>query len=242
MSLAFLKEIKVEETVVPKRAGGGSRKQWNPTTANTIRIWKDGSVFPSADLVERFSLEYGNKPAEAAEGEKKEKISGNAFDVFSSENFPTLKTPQAVILMNVAARAAGKTDLFGSTGYNEDGTPKSSVMDQGSKTFGKEDFLPMIETVYSQTPNEDGYIDMILVGTDGEAATQPFTIPGEKKICYVPKAITRGEKAGEVSTVRRENPVLFILYPAVLLQPAVTELNAGQKKTEAQQVGETATV
>lgn len=240
MSLDFLKQIKVEDPSIMKKpsgGGGGRRKEWNPTLPNSIRVWKDGKVFPSADLVERFSLEYGNKPGE------KEKASGYAIDVFASKDFPIFQTPTPLVLANITLRAAGKTDLFGSTGYNEDGSPMQSVLEQGAATFGKSTLIPMLEEVYglkfnraelkategadAQPAITDGidYADLILLGTDGEDATQPFALPQGKNICHVPKEIARGEKKGEMTYTRRENPVLYALYPYLLIHPVtVTEL------------------
>jgi hypothetical protein len=235
MSLDFLKQITVEDPSLMKKSsgGGGRRKQWNPTAANSIRIWKDGSVYPSADLVKRFSLEYGNKPQT-----KEEKASGNAFDVFSSEDFAIFKVPQTVILLNVAPKAAGKTDLFGSTTYNEDGTPKSTVMDQGSKTFGKDSFLGMIQKVYGVEVNEAGFIDLVFLGQDGETAATSFGLPNGKNICHVPKEVSRGTKAGEMSYARREDPQLFILYPLSLLKPEQDAANLDTKLEQTEEVSD----
>lgn len=58
--LSFLETATVEEVAAPSRAGvGGARKPWNPADdVLAIRVWKDGGVFPSKALIERFNLEY----------------------------------------------------------------------------------------------------------------------------------------------------------------------------------------
>lgn len=231
MDLDFLKKIEVTDPATmrkPSSGGGGRRKEWNPTHPNTIRVWKDGSVFPSTDLAERFDLEYQARPTEvpplagsepAPDGKKEKWITpGSAFDVFDSKDFPIFKTPQRVILANVAPRGAGKADLFGSVGYDDKGAPLTSVLDQGSTTFGKAELLPMIKEVYGLEPG-DKYIDLVFLGQDGEKAAKHFGLPDGKKACVVPKTVSRGEKKGEATYVRREDPWLFILIPLTLLHP-----------------------
>lgn len=60
MSLfSFLSSAKVEEVVPGAKGGGGPRKQRNPKPALlAIRLWADGSTYPSQALVDRFDLEY----------------------------------------------------------------------------------------------------------------------------------------------------------------------------------------
>lgn len=233
--LDFLKQIKVDDPATMKKphsgGGGGSRKAWNPTTPNTIRVWKDGSVFPSADLVERFNLEYGARPVEVAAEAGAEPVGedkkpkwlqpGNAFDVFDSADFPIFKSPQRVLIANVVAKAAGKADLFASIEWDPlTGEPKNSVMDQGAATFGKNELIPLIEDVYQMSPGEK-FIDFVLLGQDGEAATKHFGLPDGKQVCVVPKKISRGPKKGEMTYARREDPWLYILYPLLTLHPVV---------------------
>src|SRR5882757_6878229 len=188
MSLDFLKQIKVDDpATMRKSGGGGARKAWNPTDGLKLRVWKDGSVFPSKELVDWFDLEYRAKGAEHQ---------GNALDVFPSAQFPIFKTPQPLILINVTSKANAKTDLFGSVGYVSDaetlpegatiGDPLSSVLNQGATTFGKKSLLPMIKEVYDIELDDKGYIDLVLLGADGTDATQKFELPNGKTICHPP--------------------------------------------------------
>lgn len=58
--LSFLETASVEEVTPSARAGvGGARKPWNPPAdLLCIRVWKDGAVFPSQALIDRFNLDY----------------------------------------------------------------------------------------------------------------------------------------------------------------------------------------
>lgn len=225
--LDFLKSVSLDETVIKAaaRGAGGHRKEWSPTTPLSIRVWKDGSVFPSQDLVERFDLEYGDKPlaksidpAETEAVQAKWVQPGSAFDVFDSKDFPVFKTPRRLILANVVPKAQGKSDLFSSVGWGEDGKILNSVMTQGSNTFGKSDLLPMLKEVYGiELNDENPHVDLIVIGQDGEKAMKHFAI--EKGFCFVPKKYSRGKEKGKDTVVRREDPWLFILLPLAEVHP-----------------------
>lgn len=207
MALDFLKKITVTAPEKAPRTGGGPRKNWNPI-GFCIRVWKSGAIFPSQELVDRFNLEYGNKPAE------NEDPSGYALDIFSSADSTLLKAPETLIVVNVTSKADNKTDVFGATTYNEDGTPKSSVMDQGSVTFGKTTLLPMLKSVYGiELSDERPFVDLQFLGQDGVEAREPFVLPNNLTVGYVPKFVARGERKGEMSVARREDLQMYILYP-----------------------------
>jgi len=222
MSLDFLKDIKVDEPVA-KRSGGGSRKAWNPTEGLAIRVWKDGGVFPSETLIDLFDLEYQPKAAVHQ---------GKGLDVFPSAQATFFKAPKPLILINVVDKDKPRIDLFGQVGYVTEpqegepeleegvnvGDPTTTVFDQGAKTFGAKSLLPMIKEVYDVEPNEQGYIDLVVLGQDGTDAAQPFALPEGKTFCHLPKQISRGEAAGTPIYVKREYPRLYILYPATLLE------------------------
>lgn len=233
MSLAFLKTIKVEDGPKHKSSGGGTRKQWNPTLPLAIRVWSDGSVFPSQGLLERFDLEYRSKPP----GDVKDYAYGNGFDVFSSKDSKQFMSETPLVWISPAAKNLLKVDIFASTGYNEDGTPISSVMDQGAATYGQKHLLPMLKDTYGVEPNEAGFIDLVLLGappvvSEGmespdeatvqkyvEEAAQPFLLPDGKVMGYIPKQVSRGEAKGEATYQRRQKPQVYILYPYTLLHP-----------------------
>lgn len=262
--LSFLKNIQVvAEEAKPRKAGGGSRKEWNPTGGMTIRVWKNGAIFPSQDLVDKFELEYrkqlSEEELEALKESKRQPDMGNGFDVADSQDFPTFKTPVRVLIISPVAKTEGKVDLFGSVAYRKiddeegkAGEPLVSVMDQGTTTFGKDFLIPSIEEIYGITfykpaipakpaveakpaegvepeikarpateevPEVPGaeYVDLVLIGQDGTEDSEPWTLEEGKAVAFLPKRVSRGEKRGDMTVVRRENPKMYVLYPKSLL-------------------------
>src|SRR5256885_1016617 len=93
--LEFLKKASLvaNEIVKPAVARTTVAKNRNPETAD-IRIYKDGSVYPSAALVTEFDLPYRNKDV----------AGGQAFDVFKSSDYPnTEKWPEDERVLFIAA-------------------------------------------------------------------------------------------------------------------------------------------
>lgn len=211
--LDFLATATINDVAEIKTAGakGGPRKQRNPEGL-AIRVFRDGSVYPSPDLVSMFDLEYANKPAEG------QSVTGNGFDVIDTKLYPTFQVGRRILIISPVAKASAKVDLFASTTYNEDNTPKSSVLDQGSKTFGSEELIPMIEEIYGikfrrKDENEGAeYVDMLLIGNP--ATQQPWMLPNGKSVTFIPKKVSRGADKGAVTTTRRENPVFYAFLPA----------------------------
>ena len=208
----------VEPPVVAnKRAGGGPRKEWNPTTAD-IRIWKDGSVYPSQALVDKWNLNFTPRTFDEATGKWSDEPGGYGFDVFHTADYPAIKGPNMVAIVPVP-RSLGKIDLFASCNYytkkdaeNGDvpegakvGDPVTSVMEQGSNTFGKE-LLKMLNVSYDVVPNAEGYIDLLVFG-------DPIKNVNGSEIYNIPKKLKKGDKAGELSYVRREKVSVFVLIP-----------------------------
>lgn len=184
--LNFLKTSTVEEVASPARAGGG-RKQWNPSPAIVaIRVWKDGSIFPSQAAVDKFDLEYRKsvitkEPIKLKENETEadQKFrnvygfpdgTGNGLDLIDSRQWPQVKGDGAMLFVAVVPKDAGKVDFFNTVAYGDDGTPKTNVMDQGSNTFGKDVLLPAIEEVYgvkfNRAASEDGKDPGVKDGVD----------------------------------------------------------------------------
>lgn len=260
--LAFLKDITLVGAEKPKRAASVSSKDYNPAEDRmAIRLFYDGSVFPSTALVDRFNLEYAtrevdNTPLEpiVAGGEAQgvgapepakvryKDVTGNGFDVADTNEFKSFVSPQRLLVVAVTPKAELKVDLFSSTGYEEDNTPSSSVLTQGSATFGKSVMIPMVEEVYglkfkvagkSAKPaklDEKGnviseevpaveeipgleFVDLALLGSEGTEASAGFRLPETKNIAFLPKRVSRGDKRGESTVARRENPELFVLMP-----------------------------
>lgn len=286
--LSFLSSAEVEEVKGPVRAGvGGARKPWNPpATLLAIRVWKDGSVFPSQALVDRFNLEYvpvtitrgEERPYSAAEVEKfeadenaredqwvadqaalpedkrkpfkrkvlkarykpskyeaKDGVFGNGFDVIDSRLWANYKAGGNILFVAPASKDLAKVDLFGSTKYSGseeegqkiyDATPVSSVMNQGSNTFGEEVLLPAIKEIYGIELGEDKeYVDMLVVD---ELNTGDDTVNFNKKfshtVSHFPKLVLRGEDKGKPDYERRENAVIWGFLPADMLNIKADEV------------------
>jgi hypothetical protein len=151
--LDFLKTIQVvaTEDKVSKPRGA---KEWNPPSGKVIRLWRDGSVFPSKELVDAFDLEYTSRLSEEEVTKLKAESKplppeGYGFDVADSDEFPAFNTGgQRLLIISPVKREEGKVDLFASVTYNKDNTPKSTVMNQGNVTFGNETLIPWVEEIY----------------------------------------------------------------------------------------------
>lgn len=229
----FLNKVTVDETMVKTTAPrkGGPKKERNPESGLKIRVFYDGSVYPSQELVDKFNLEYSNRPEEV-EGKKTPTIGGFGFDVIDSKLFPAFKgipEGQRVLFIAPVMKSAAKVDLFGTTNYNDDNTPKASVLSQGNKTFGADSFIPMLEAAYGvglkklvskpidqgngSVGEEESYDDG-LESIDLEFIANPSTDqPWEMKVAFIPKTVSRGKDKGTVTTTRRENVNLYVLAP-----------------------------
>jgi len=226
---------------------GGPRKERNPE-GMAIRVFKDGSVYPSSELVAHFDLEYKQAllkekvalPLKEGETEVKysnrfevEGAPGNGFDVIDTDKYPSFKVGgNRILIISPTSKASPKVDLFGSTTYEDNGTPKSDVLSQGAKTFGKDELIGMIEEVYGivfakvAVKTEGGselavvegvdFVDMVFIANP--ATGEPWALPA---ITFIPKRVSRGKDAGTYSVSRREKAVCYAFIPKQLTaQPA----------------------
>lgn len=222
--LAFLQNIQVVADERPVRRAGGSRKEWNPTEGLAIRLWKNGEVYPSQELVDTFELEYKNRltdeeVAAIKAGTMTKPFPGNGFDVVDTMDFPSFQSPTRLLVIAPVPKDVLKVDLFGTVGYNETMAPLISVLDQGAATFGKEFLIPSIQEIYGiELTDENPYVDLVLVGKNGPEKPEPFRMPAGKEIAFFPKKVARGEKKGEMTVQRRERPEIYVLYPKQLLE------------------------
>lgn len=226
--LSMLGNFKAAPNETKTRTGGGKRKEWNPTTAD-LRIFKDGSVFPSEALVADFNLEYQATGSD---------IKGLGFDVIDSRQFPNTRefTP-AFIMIAPVDKKAGKVDLFNACTYGKDGKPLVSVMDQGSNSFGKT-LLIMLKEVYGieldgKTPGSD-FIDLNI---EAVASVREQLAKATGGIYNVPKTVSRGEGKGLGTYVRRENLDIYVLVPAEYSTTASTIADTESKVATTQTVG-----
>ena len=192
----FLKNVTL--TVPETSAKTASKVDKNPTGMK-LRVYASGKVYPSQELVDALNLEYCPKESDSV---------NNGLDVFKSIDwgmFPQIPG-QDFIFVCAVPKSSAKVDMFGQVGYNEDGTPKVSVMEQGGGTFGKE-LVDMIESVYDITIEKGQFIDLELK-TD-------VVIKSPNDVYFIPKTVARGEKKGEVTVIRREYVNVMPLIPVV---------------------------
>jgi hypothetical protein len=238
--LSFLTTAGVEEVKAStKRPGGGKAKQWNPAaTVLAIRLWKDGSVFPSQALADKFDLEYRTATVEKVplplkdgqtEEERKFKNNyywvsgpGNGFDVIDSRLWPGYKAEGHMLFIAPVQKDQKRVDLFGGVLYDDNGTPKNSVMDQGSPSYGKEVLLTAVKELYGiELGAEREYVDLVVFSDFGGIdITEKFSAP----LALFPKRIVKGDDKGGTDVIRREKAQVFGFVPAEILNPgAVVE-------------------
>lgn len=227
--LDFLNNLSAEEVLAPQPKT--VKKDRNPAEGFIgIRVWKDGSVYPSKALVDQFNLEY-QKPATSQEpvmkdgqpvlDDKNEQVTelkldfsnDNSYgiDIVDSDEWGQVRKTwkgRRLILAGITFKRAGKVDLFASCRYDA-GIPIVSVLDQGSSTYGKAQLLPMIGEVYGVQCGEGGYMDLELVQSHNLKAI------ASNGIFNLPKTIVRGTKAGSPDIARRENINIFPLTPVM---------------------------
>lgn len=229
--LDFLNNLSAEEVVAsqPKIV----KKDRNPAEDFMgIRLHKDGSVYPSKALVEKYGLEY-QKPVITQEARMKDgqpvlddnqqpimdqvknfdNDNSKGFDIVDSSKWVQVQkswgSNQRLILAGVTFKRAGKVDLFASCRYDETGKPIGSVLDQGSSTYGKAELLPMLGEVYGVQCGENGYMDLELIEAHNLKAIAP------NGIFNLPKTVVRGSKQGADALARRENIDIFPLMPVM---------------------------
>lgn len=186
----------------------------NPTDAD-LRVFRNGSVYPSLALIEKDNLAY---LAKGVEGD------ANGYDVTNSAQFiNTQAWAQAVLFISLIDKSAAKVDLFGRTTYAEDGTP-SDVATQGAATFGK-DLLEQLKVVYGyEIPEGENFVDLKIV--------EDFNFATPDGIYYLPKPVARGERKGQIELVRREGIKLNVLVPlSVFNAEQGTEIAADSTET-----------
>lgn len=164
-----------------------SPKSVNPSGL-TVRIFSNGEVFPSFELVEKFNLEY--KAIDSGEVTY-------GFDVLDSTEWTPLMDQPRMIIFGVTPKTEPKVDLFSTCRYTEHGNPKISVKNQGGTS---EVLLALVRSM--------GYLTDAQKYCDLELVTE-FPINMQDGISHIPKVIERGEKKGEKTNIRRDNVVYY---------------------------------
>lgn len=236
MSLSFLSNITLASNEEVKPAFVTSKATRSVVDRNPegtkIRLFKNGAIYPSKELVENYALEYLPKDSE-------EKAFG--FDIMSSKSFPnTAHLESSFLILAVVLKSLPKVDVFGSTKYYSaedvaklaaegtevvEGQPKSSVLDQGNTTFGKDVLIPMLKEIYGFEFAEDKkFVDLTIV-TDQPLKTNDGNY-------FIPKPISRGEKKGEMEVVVRKDIEMFPLVLSSMLEEGTAEAPQEEVKEE----------
>ena len=201
---SFLNEVEVITPEKETRVNVAKTDKY-PTEGTVIRVWANGSIFPSQKLVDELFLEYGVTPLVPGS-------TSNGLDVFAFSKMPNApQIAQDCIMISAVAKTAPKVDLFGSCKYDEAGQPKSSVLTQGGGTFGEE-FIALIKEVYDIEIPKGTYLDL-----EVKLDISPKVSP----IVYLPKIVDRGPKKGQPDVARRENITIYPLVPIVAAQAPV---------------------
>lgn len=192
-SFDFLKSLKLVEETATKTVSSNAPAE----DKLVLRVYANGKVKPSTALVEAFKLEYG--------------VDGDCgMDFFSSNDWSTYpRNEKPVIFTAFIPRTEKKISLFGS--YREvGGEKKVSIFSQNVKA---PELWEMVKDTYKI--NEALYVDLV-VGTD-------FGVTTENGIYNIPKKVSKGEKKGQATYVRRENIVLYPLIPVALTESKEVE-------------------
>lgn len=214
MDFSFLKNTtlnKVEEKTQATNKNTSTKKlERNPTNGASLRLFKDGSIYPSQECVDNYDLEYNERTLTTTSP-----TDGNGFDIIDSRQwnmYPEDATP--VVFIAAVPKKSGLVDLFASA--KKEGI---SVMTQGSKTFGPT-LIQMLEEVYNVELFKDSkYVDLVIV--------EDTAMTAEDGIYNVPKTVAKGENKGMMTTKRRENITVNPL--ALFTQPTQEEDNVEEE-------------
>jgi hypothetical protein len=214
--------ITVQEKVIVRGTGRVAIPR-NPDGMR-IRLFKDGSVYPSKELTAKYDLEYVNKDWDNQ---------GNGIDVVDSRVWS--QYPEGAdnyIFVTFTPKDQSKVDLFAHTKYDDSLNPISSVLDQGSKRPELVDMIREVYNLHSEvTSYEDGKENGVVDTLFGELNYVDLDIhvdvelPVSTKIFYLPKKVMKGVKRGQDDYVRRENSVFHPLTVAVSVEVEQEEVS-----------------
>ena len=215
MNFDFLKNttLSVVENVksTTSKSTGRVAIQRNPENGATLRLFKDGSVYPSLEAVGKYDLEYHGD-------------TGNGFDVIDSRQWAQYpQDAQPVLFIAAVPKKSGLVDLFASA--KMEGT---SVLTQGSKTFGVE-LIVMLQEVYNVEDlfATQKYVDLVIMDN--------VEMPSIDGIYNVPKTVAKGENKGMTTTKRRENitvnPLALFTVEAMTEEEVESEVQAFEEMT-----------
>ena len=101
MDLSFLKNAEVKEVAVKKKATRATLEKF-PVEGADFRVYKNGRMFTAPATAGEYNLAFG--PKLEGEGDAKAITVGNGLDIFSSENWQMISTPETIVFVGVVAR------------------------------------------------------------------------------------------------------------------------------------------
>jgi hypothetical protein len=228
----FLKTMEIKEVEKTPLSSPTSKI---PGANAHLRLFADGSLYPSKELVQLHNLEF--QPQESANAE-------NGYDVFTSTEWEQYGNSAAnavpFVCLALVSKHEARVSLFSQTKYNADKTPKSSVLTQ--KTNAGQELIDALSKVYLEKPEDNlfegkPYLDLVI------GLTTPLT-KSATGVYHIPKVIAKGKDAGKPTYVRRENIQIFpvmivediaiitvaatkvVTAPAITVAPAQSAANA----------------
>jgi hypothetical protein len=233
--LAHLNPVAIVEEV--KAKGKGKKPTPKNPEGMRLRIFKDGSIYPSQELVDVFDLEYMSKGHREMSNDLGSTFTGYGFDIFSSKDWGQYPTEaQQVLLIAAVPKIEPKVSVFGQVDYNEDGSPKKSVMEQGSK---RPEIVEALREVYDRpmssklNDSHDDVLDNDLLFLDKNYVDLEINL--DIKVFeglsnyYIPKEIKKGAKKGEMSYEVRKN---LSIFPLTIVEAIVEVETEEEVETE----------
>jgi hypothetical protein len=209
MNLEFLKDMSLESTEVRTRSAA---VETIPMDGADLRLFSDGRIYPSAQLVEDHNLEYVAKGTD----EEKDDV-GNGFDIIDTKLFSGYdQSNPRLVMVALVKKNLPKVDLFGRTSYDSKTfEPKSSVIDQGAATTGVW-LIELLEEVYGPIFTDDATFVDLKINVE-------FGVKTGNNIYHLPKKVARGEKKGEITYQRRTDTALWPLTVFEITREEVLE-------------------
>jgi hypothetical protein len=209
MDLSFLKNVEVKEVAIKAKVDRVKLDKF-PMKGSQFRVYKNGRIFTAEQTAVEFSLEFSAKeeiiiPGKDTDEDKtKEIVTGNGLDIFSSENWQMIATPEPMLFVAVVPRNGNaKIDVYGSCTYEDDGAPKRSITNNTVSTFGKEYLVPQLEELYGIDFEAVDYVDLVM--------NTEYAIEAPRGVFSIPKTVSRGDNKGDLVFITRKNITVFPL-------------------------------
>lgn len=186
-----------------------------PAAGADFRLFADGSIYPSQDLIQKDQLEFQAKESGIPE---------YGYDVFLSTDWSQYPGTVKFPCIAKVSKHEPRVDLFGQLKYNKDSTPKSSVMTMRSTQA--EDLIRYLEESYCDAGEtlfaHRTYVDLkINTARPMKTANQIYNLP---------KVVAKGKNAGQKSYTRREN---IVVYPLEIIVESSSTVSTTPQSTAA---------